>query len=88
MKNYSVRLQSITIQIILEVAIRNALAVQDFVAESLAKLAHMGEHSQIGKAPMSASDSGSKDCAVRAFPIDISRIIVGIKAQSRCGPMS
>ena len=54
--------------IILKAAVGNAQAVQDFESESLAKPAPLGDHSQVGRVPASASNYGSKDCADFAFP--------------------
>lgn len=57
----------------LKVAVKDALAVQDFDLESLAAV---GKHSQIGKAPTGASDSNSKDCADRGSLTAIFRFTV------------
>ena len=62
-------------RIILETAVGNAQGVQDFDSESLAVPALVGDHSRVGKAPTSASDSDAKDCADCAFQTAVSRII-------------
>lgn len=59
---------------ILKKGVGDVPAVQDFEPESHAKPAHRGGHSQVGKAPLCACDSGSKDCTDGASPTPFFRI--------------
>ena len=71
----------------LKKVVGNVLAVQGFELKLLAGPALVGEHSQVGKAPTSASDSGSKNCADRAFPTAFFRLKMFRSVPDECKEM-